>query len=149
MHVWKEVYYMMTSFPAIHFFYDRIIISRKHLKWSICQGYFAYFATLAAAIHYNKRSAVDSRKFKGYVYLRKTILDLWIYNHWISWYFFKKSKNGFHGNAFADCKIYPPQVGFTWVGKIKDMYYLQSWCQLAIQCENIFITLYVLIPIIL
>ena len=149
MHILKEVCYVMVSFPAIHFFYDRVIISREHLQWSICQRYFAYFATLAATIHYNKRSVVDSRKFERCVYLRKAILALWISNHWISWYFFLKSKNGFHGNAFVDCKTYAPQVGFTWVGKIKDIYHLQSSRQLTFQCENIMITLYVLILIIL
>ena len=34
MHVLKEVCYMTTSFPAIHFFYDCVIISRDHLKRS-------------------------------------------------------------------------------------------------------------------
>ena len=87
MHILKEVCYMMTSFPAIHFFYDRVIISREHLKWSICQGHCVYFTALAAVIHYNKRSVVDSRKFEGYVYLMKTIVALWI-----SWYFFKKKQ---------------------------------------------------------
>ena len=104
MHILKEVYYMMTSFPAIHFFYDRVIISRELLKWSICQGYFAYFATLAAAIHYNKQSEVASRKFEGYVYLRKTILALWICNHWISWYFFKNQKMDFMGMPLQTVK---------------------------------------------
>ena len=73
MHILKNVCYMMKSFPAIHFFHDRAIISWKHLKWSVCQGHCAYFTTLAAAIHYKKQSAVDSRKFEGYVYLRETI----------------------------------------------------------------------------
>ena len=84
MHILKEVCYMTTSFPAIHFFYDRVIISREHLKWSTCQGYCVYFMTLAPAIHYNKRSVVDSRKCAGYVYLRKSIKALLICNHWIS-----------------------------------------------------------------
>ena len=73
MHILKNVCYMMKSFPAIHFFHDRAIISWKHLKWSVCPGHCAYFTTLAAAIQYKKQSAVDSRKFEGYVYLRETI----------------------------------------------------------------------------
>ena len=53
--------------------------------WSdpFCQGHCVYFTTLAAVIHYNKRSVV---------YLRKTIVALWICNHLISWHFFKKIK---------------------------------------------------------
>ena len=45
------------------------------------QGHCVYFTTLAAAIHYNKRSVVDSRKIEEDVYLRKTIAALWICNH--------------------------------------------------------------------
>ena len=67
---------MTTSFPAIHFFYDSVIISREHLKQSTCQGNCVYFSTLVATIHYNKRSVVDSRKIEEYVYLRKTIVAL-------------------------------------------------------------------------
>ena len=62
MHILKEVCFITTSFPAIHFFYDSVIISREHLKKSTCQGNRVYFTTLFATIHYNKRSAVDSRK---------------------------------------------------------------------------------------
>ena len=62
MHILKEVCFMTTSFPAIHFFYDSVIISREHLKKSTCQGNCVYFTTLFATIHYNKRSVVDSRK---------------------------------------------------------------------------------------
>ena len=62
MHILKEVCFMTTSFPAIHFFYDSVIISREHLKKSTCQGNRVYFTTLFATIHYNKRSVVDSRK---------------------------------------------------------------------------------------
>ena len=54
--------YMTTSFTTIHFFYDSVIISRQHLKQSTCQGNCLYFTILFATIHYNKRSAVDSRK---------------------------------------------------------------------------------------
>ena len=62
MHILKEVCFMTTSFLAIQFFYDSVIISREHLKKSTCQGNRVYFTTLFATIHYNKRSAVDSRK---------------------------------------------------------------------------------------
>ena len=60
---WKKVCYMTTSFTAIHFFYDSVIISWEHLKQSTCQENCIYFTILFATIHYNKRSAVDSRKF--------------------------------------------------------------------------------------
>ena len=59
--IMKKVCYM-TSFTAIHFFYDSIIISLEHLKQSTYQGNCLYFTILFATIHYNKRSAVDSRK---------------------------------------------------------------------------------------
>ena len=62
MHILKEVCFMTTSFLAIQFFYDSVIISREHLKKSTCQGNRVYFTTLFATIHYNKRSVVDSRK---------------------------------------------------------------------------------------
>ena len=81
MHILKEVCYMMASFPAIHFLYNRVIIPQEHLKWFLWQGHCVYLATLAAAIHYNKWFVVDSRKFEGYVYLRKTTVVLWICNH--------------------------------------------------------------------
>ena len=64
---------MTTSFPASHFFYDSVVISREHLKQSTFQGNCVYFIALLATIHYNKRSVVDSRKIEEYVYLRKTI----------------------------------------------------------------------------
>ena len=59
---WKKLCHMTTSFPAIHFFYDSVIISRDHLKQSTCQGNCVYFTILFATIHYNNRSAVDSGK---------------------------------------------------------------------------------------
>ena len=62
MHILKEVCFMTTSFPGIHFFYDNLIIPREHLKKSTCQGNCAFFTALFANIHYNKRSVVDSRK---------------------------------------------------------------------------------------
>ena len=62
MHILKEVCFITTSFPVTHFFYDRVIISREHLKKSTCQGNCVYFTTPFATIHYNKRSVVDSRK---------------------------------------------------------------------------------------
>ena len=71
----KEVCYMTTSFPASHFFYDSVIISREHLKQCTWQGNCIYF-TLVGVIHYNKWSVVDSRKIEEYVYLRKTIVVL-------------------------------------------------------------------------
>ena len=55
--IMKKVCYM-TSFTAIHFFYDSVIISRQHLKQSTYQGNCLYFTILFAT----KRSAVDSRK---------------------------------------------------------------------------------------
>ena len=70
MHILKEVCCMITSFPFNHFFYDRVIISREQLKGSICQGHRVYLTTLAAAMHYNKQSVVNSRKFEGYVYCK-------------------------------------------------------------------------------
>ena len=59
---WKKVCYMTTSFKAIHFFYDSVNILWEHLKQSTCLGNCLYFTILFATIHYNKRSAVDSRK---------------------------------------------------------------------------------------
>ena len=59
---WRKVCYMTASFTAIHYFYDCVIISLKHLKESTCQGNCLYFTILFATIHYNKRSAVDLRK---------------------------------------------------------------------------------------
>ena len=55
---------MTASFPAVHFFYDSVIISREHLKRSTCQRNCVYFTTLVATIHYNKRSLVDLRKIE-------------------------------------------------------------------------------------
>ena len=57
--------FMTTSFPASHFFYDSVIISREHLKKSTCQGNCVYFTILFATIHYNKRSVVDSSMLKS------------------------------------------------------------------------------------
>ena len=51
MYMLKEVCYLATSIAANHFFYGNIIISREHLKRSICQGHCVYFTTLVAAIH--------------------------------------------------------------------------------------------------
>ena len=59
---WKKVCHMTTSFSAMHYFYDSVIISPERLKQSTCQGNCLYFPILFATIHYNKRSAVDSRK---------------------------------------------------------------------------------------
>ena len=76
MHILKEVRYVTTSFPAIHFFYDSVIFSRGRLKRSICQGHCVYLTALVATIHYNKWSVTDSRKSEEYVYFRKTIVAL-------------------------------------------------------------------------
>ena len=62
IHILKEVCYMTTSFLAIHFFYDSVIISREGLKRPTCQGHRLYFTTLVVMIHYNKRSVFNSRK---------------------------------------------------------------------------------------
>ena len=74
--MFKEVCYMTTSFPAIYFFYDSVIISWEHLKRSICQGDCVYFQRLVAVIHYDKWFACDSIKFEGYAHLRKTMVVL-------------------------------------------------------------------------
>ena len=62
MHILKEICFITASFPAIHFFYDSVIISWEHLKKSTCQRNYVYFTTLFATIHYYKRSVVDSKK---------------------------------------------------------------------------------------
>ena len=67
---WKQVCYMTTSFTAIHFFYDSIIISREQ---STFQRNCLYFTILFATIHYRKRKR---EKVEEYVYLWKTIVAL-------------------------------------------------------------------------
>ena len=62
MRILKKVGFITTSFPAIHFFYDSVIISREQLKKSTCQRNCVYFTTLFATIHHYKRSVADSRK---------------------------------------------------------------------------------------
>ena len=62
MHILKEVCFITTSFPAIHFFYDSVIISREHLKKSTCQRSCVYFTTPFATIYHYKRSVIDLRK---------------------------------------------------------------------------------------
>ena len=57
-----HICFMTTSFLAIYFFYDSVIILREHLKKSTCRGKCVYFTTLFATVHYNKRSVFDSRK---------------------------------------------------------------------------------------
>ena len=42
------------------FFYGTAIISRERLNQSLYQGHCVYFTTLIAAIHYSKRSVVNS-----------------------------------------------------------------------------------------
>ena len=90
IHPWFQVcLYWKKSVIWWHHFHPFIFSITELLfhgsTWSdpLCQGHCVYFTTLAAAIHYNKRSMV---------YLRKTIVALWICNHWISWHFFKKIK---------------------------------------------------------
>ena len=65
----KEVCYSEPSIvaPPSHFFYGSIINSEGHLKRSTRQRHCVYLTTIVAAIHYNKRSVVDSRKREGYV----------------------------------------------------------------------------------
>ena len=46
-----KVCFITTSFPAIFFFYDSVIISRKHLKKSTCRGNCVYFTTLFSTAH--------------------------------------------------------------------------------------------------
>ena len=75
MYILKEACYMTTLVPAIHFFYDSVIISREYLKQSIQQGHCVYF-TLVAAIHC-KWYLADSRKFEVVAaYSRKAIVAL-------------------------------------------------------------------------
>ena len=61
----KEVCYMTSSFLAICFLHDSVIVLREHLKPSICQKHYVCFRTLVVAICYDKRSAFDSRHLKG------------------------------------------------------------------------------------
>ena len=60
----RYVYMYTASILVIHFFSGSVIMSQEHLKWLMCQG------------HYKKLSMVDSRKFEGYVHLRKAIVAL-------------------------------------------------------------------------
>ena len=62
MHILKEICFITTSFPAIHFVYDSVIISREHLKKPTFQRNCVYFTMLFATIYFNKQSVVDSRK---------------------------------------------------------------------------------------
>ena len=75
MYILNKVCYLTASIAAIHFYYGSVIISRKQLKRSICQGRCVYFTTFVATNrpYYNKQPVVDSRKFE-YVYLRKVIV---------------------------------------------------------------------------
>ena len=74
MYILNEVCYLIASIASIHFFFGSIIISREHLKRSICQGHCSCFTTfhnISNHLYYNKQSVADSRKFEWYVYLRK------------------------------------------------------------------------------
>ena len=51
MYMLNEVCYLTASIAAIHFFYGSVIISREHLKRSICQEHCAYYTTLVATMH--------------------------------------------------------------------------------------------------
>ena len=47
----NEDCYLAASVAANQFFYGRVIISREHLKRSICQGHYVYFTTVVATTH--------------------------------------------------------------------------------------------------
>ena len=67
-HAYVEKSLLYDDIISSHlFFYGSVIISRKHLKRFICQQHCVYFTALVAAIHYDKRSVFDSRKFEGYI----------------------------------------------------------------------------------
>ena len=51
MYIIHEVCYLRTSIRAIYFFHSGVIISRVHLKRSICQWHCVYFTTLVAIVH--------------------------------------------------------------------------------------------------
>ena len=51
MYMLNEVCYLTASIAAIHFFYGSVIISREHLKRSICQEHCVYYTTLVATMH--------------------------------------------------------------------------------------------------
>ena len=64
------------QFQTSIIFYGSVIISRMDLKRSISQAFCVYFTTLVVAIHYSKWSVLDSRKFEGYIYLRRVMVAL-------------------------------------------------------------------------
>ena len=66
MCILNEVCYLTTSIGAIYFFYNGVIISREHLKRSICQGHSVYFTVLN--LQPSILSVLDSRKMKSYFY---------------------------------------------------------------------------------
>ena len=51
MYMLNEVCYLTASIAAIHFCYGSVIISREHLKRSICQRHCVYYTTLVATMH--------------------------------------------------------------------------------------------------
>ena len=55
VYILKEVCYLTTLRAAIHFFCSSVIISREHLKRSICHGQRVFFTIHVATIQYNKR----------------------------------------------------------------------------------------------
>ena len=64
MHIMKGVFYMMTSFPSIHFSMIHYFMGALEVIHYVKD---IFFTTLATATHHNKRSVV---------YLRKTIVAL-------------------------------------------------------------------------
>ena len=52
------------------------VLAYPYPSSSICYGHCVYFKTIVAAIHENKRSMADSRKFEGYLYIRIDIITL-------------------------------------------------------------------------
>ena len=103
-HILKEVCFMTASFPAIHFFYDSVIISREHLKKSTCQENCVYFTTLFAAIHYNKRSVVDSRISWRVCLFQEN--PLWPWSFRGAYLFHRTSCNNFFFEKYKSTKMH-------------------------------------------
>ena len=73
MHILKNVCYITTSFSAIHFFYDSVIVSQEHLKQStVKETVFISQYFLQPSIILNGLRLIRE-KVVEYVYLRKTI----------------------------------------------------------------------------
>ena len=70
-----DINYRHTFFLwQCHYFMEAL--AYPYPSSSICYGHCVYFKTLVAAIHENKRSMADSRKFEGYLYMREDIITL-------------------------------------------------------------------------